>query len=95
MLLLGVDLLRKKRVFHFRNVIAGVLLGIPNYFSIYLLMMAYRDTGWSDSAVLAIINVSIVVLSAFIGFVVFREGYSRRKLIGLILALTAILFLSK
>jgi drug/metabolite transporter (DMT)-like permease len=95
MLLLGVDLLRKKRVFHFRNVIAGVLLGIPNYFSIYLLMMAYRDTGWSDSAVLAIINVSIVVLSAFIGFVVFREGYSRRKLIGLIMALTAILFLSK
>jgi drug/metabolite transporter (DMT)-like permease len=95
MLLLGVDFLRKKRVFHFRNVIAGVLLGIPNYFSIYLLMMAYRDTGWSDSAVLAIINVSIVVLSAFIGFVVFREGFSRRKLIGLMMALTAILFLSK
>ncbi len=93
-LLLSIDLIRKKRVFHIRNVVAGILLGIPNYFSIYLLIMAYRDTGWNDSAVLAITNVSIVVLSALVGFIIFQEGYDRRKLIGLILALIAILFLS-
>ena len=93
-LLLSIDLIRKKRVFHIRNVVAGILLGIPNYFSIFLLIMAYRDTGWNDSAVLAITNVSIVVLSALVGFIIFQEGYDRRKLIGLILALIAILFLS-
>jgi len=94
-LLLAVELIRKKRVFHVRNIVAGIILGVPNYFSIYLLIMAYRDTGWSDSVVLAITNVSIVVLSAIVGFIIFKEGYNRRKLIGLFLALIAILFLSK
>jgi multidrug transporter EmrE-like cation transporter len=36
-----------------------------------------------------------VVLSAIVGFIIFKEGYNRRKLIGLFLALIAILFLSK
>lgn len=88
-------ILSGKTKFHPKNILAGIVLGIPNYFSIYLLMMAYRDTGWSDSVVLAVINVSIVVLSALIGFMIFKEKRDVRKLLGLTLALAAIFFLSQ
>jgi drug/metabolite transporter (DMT)-like permease len=67
-----------------------VCLGIPNFFSIYLLIEAYSSTGWSDSTVLAIVNISIVVISAILGFLAFKEKLTSQKLLGLISALIAI-----
>lgn len=76
-----------------KNILAGCLLGIPNYFSIYLLLVSYKSTGLPDSSVLAITNVSIVILSALIGFVLFREKSTTKKLIGLISSILAIVIL--
>ena len=73
-----------------RSVIAGIVLGIPNYFSIFLLMKSYSSTGWNDSTVLAISNVSVVIISALIGFIAFRENINRQKIIGLITSIVAI-----
>ncbi|MFT6923641.1 MAG: drug/metabolite transporter (DMT)-like permease [Crocinitomicaceae bacterium] len=76
--------------FHIKNVIAGIFLGIPNFFSIYLLILSYSTTGWQDSTVLAITNVSVVLLSSMIGFIAFKENASKQKIIGLISAILAI-----
>lgn len=76
-----------------KNIFAGVLLGIPNYFSIYLLMLSYKSTGWNDSTVLAVINISIVMLSAIIGFIAFKENVTMRKIVGLLSAIGAIVLL--
>lgn len=76
-----------------KHLLAGLILGIPNYFSIFLLMLSYSTTGWQDSTVLAVTNVSVVVASAILGFLVFRENTTMKKLIGLLAALTAILTL--
>ena len=73
-----------------KNVVAGVILGVPNYFSIYLLILSYSTTGWQDSTVLAITNVSVVLLSSLIGFMAFKENASIRKIVGLISAILAI-----
>lgn len=91
--ILFVQLIRGKATFEFKNVIAGVILGIPNYFSIYLLISSYKSTGWSDSTVLSVINVSVVLMSTMIGLIFFQERVNRLKLIGLILSLSAIGFL--
>jgi drug/metabolite transporter (DMT)-like permease len=82
-----------KRKYQWRNVLGGIVLGIPNYFSIYLLLVSYKSTGWSDFTVLSITNVSVVVTSAFIGFLAFREKASPRKVFGLISAIFAIMLL--
>lgn len=82
-----------KRKFQWRNVIGGLVLGIPNYFSIYLLLVSYKSTGWSNTTVLSITNVSVVVTSALIGFLVFRESAGPRKIVGLIAAIFAITLL--
>jgi drug/metabolite transporter (DMT)-like permease len=87
------NILRKKTTFHYRNILAGILLGIPNYFSIYLFMLSYSTTGWSDSTVLVITNVSVVLLSAIIGFSVFRESFHFKKFLGLLFAVSAIVLL--
>lgn len=91
--ILLVQILKGKAKIQMKNVAAGVLLGIPNYFSIFLLMTSYRVTGWNDSTVLAINNVSIVVFSALVGFLVFREPAGWRKLAGLTVSLIAIVLL--
>ncbi len=87
------QLITKKSVFQFRNVLAGIALGIPNYFSIFLLMLSYKTTGWADSTVLAIINVSVVLLSSITGFFAFKETVNSQKLIGLSCAVSAITIL--
>ena len=77
----------------FKNIIAGIILGIPNYFSIFLLLKSYEVIDYTNSSILAIVNVSVVVFSAVFGFVIFREVFTVKKGIGLIASLLAILFL--
>jgi len=93
-LFLAVKLIRKQSTFAIKNVIGGLILGIPNYFSIYLLMLSYKSTGWADSTVLAVTNVSVVLFSAIIGFIIFKEQSTVKKLLGLAAALIAIGILS-
>ena len=93
-LFLLVKLIRKQSTFAIKNVIGGLILGIPNYFSIYLLMLSYKSTGWADSTVLAVTNVSVVLFSAIIGFIFFKEQSTVKKLLGLAAALIAIGILS-
>jgi glucose uptake protein GlcU len=92
-IVLIIKVSRNKAQIKFKNIIAGVILGVPNYFAIYLLLLSYRTTGWSASTVLAITNVSVVLCSAIIGFIVFRETKTRKKLIGLLAAISSIIIL--
>ena len=76
-----------------KNLIAGFLLGIPNYYSIYFLLESYQSLTWQDSTILAVVNVSVVLLSVIIGFIVFKEALSKRKMTGILAALIAIFLL--
>lgn len=82
-----------KTTFSPRSILAGIVLGIPNYFSIFLLMLSYKSTGWNDSTVLAITNVSVVILAALVGFLSFKENVTVRKILGLLAAIAAIVIL--
>lgn len=93
LMILSTQWISGKRKFQWRNVLGGFVLGIPNYFSIYLLLVSYKSTGWSDVTVLSITNVSVVVTSALLGFLAFREQTSVRKIVGLISAIFAIALL--
>jgi drug/metabolite transporter (DMT)-like permease len=83
----------KKNAFEFKNVLAGICLGIPNYFSIYLLLNAYRTSGLSASSVLTCINVGVVCLSGILGLFLFKEVATRKKVLGLACAIASILII--
>ena len=89
-IILGLRLIKGLEKIEIKSVLAGVFLGIPNFFSIYFLLDAYNSPEWNDSSVLSIMNVSIVLVSALIGFVAFKENASRQKIIGLLASVLAI-----
>ncbi|MDD2983353.1 MAG: DMT family transporter [Crocinitomicaceae bacterium] len=91
--ILMIQITRKKQHFHYRNVIAGILLGVPNFFSVYLLMSAYSTLGWNDSTVITVMNVSVVLMAFFIGVLIFKESFTRLKAFGLFASLTSIILL--
>jgi drug/metabolite transporter (DMT)-like permease len=88
--ILITQIIRRKTRIEFRNVIGGVILGVPNFFSIFLLMRAYNSVTWSDSSVLAVINVAIVCISTLLGTLIFSEKISWAKGLGLCCSLLAI-----
>jgi drug/metabolite transporter (DMT)-like permease len=85
--------IKKTKKFKWKNLIAGIALGIPNYFSILFLITSYSELDWDDSTILAVTNISIVILSAFTGFLAFREELTVRKIIGLSTSVIAIICL--
>ena len=88
--ILIAQIIRRKTRIEFRNVIGGVILGVPNFFSIFLLMRAYNSVTWSDSSILAVINVSVVCISTLCGTLIFSEKISWAKGLGLCCSLLAI-----
>lgn len=90
----GVQSLRGVTRLSAQSAIGGVLLGIPNFFSIYLLIKSYRDMSLPDSSVLGVTNVGIVVLTALMGSVLYKEVLTRSRQVGLLCAVVAIALIS-
>ncbi len=76
-----------------KNLIAGVFLGIPNYFSVYFLLKALRSEGFESSEVFTLNNVAVVMLSTIIGIMLFKEKLIPKNWIGIFLAITSILLI--
>ncbi|NJX17131.1 EamA/RhaT family transporter, partial [Tamlana crocina] len=57
----------------FKNVLGGIALGIPNFGSIYFLVLALRTEGMESSTIFPLNNVAIVMISTFLGILLFGE----------------------
>lgn len=84
-----------KQHFAWRNVVGGIVLGIPNFFSIYFLMMAVRYPGLDDSVTYAINNAGIVMASFIVGIIAFKESTTPLKIVGGVVSIIAILLLTQ
>lgn len=81
-------------LFAVKNIVAGALLGIPNYFSIYFIFQAL-DSKIMESAVLfPLLNVSNVTFSALLGAFLFKEKLSVLNIAGILLALISVVLIS-
>ncbi|HPI53359.1 MAG TPA: hypothetical protein PLU10_01635 [Chitinophagaceae bacterium] len=83
-------LLTGRKKFNVRNVIAGICLGVPNYFSIYFLVKALQSPVMSSSATIPINNIGVLLVVSLFGILVFKEKLSRKNYVGLGLTLLAI-----
>ncbi len=80
----------RKEKFNWRGVISGAAIGIPNYFSIWCLMEVLKQYANNSSAIIPINNMGIVLFSALIAWLVFKEKLSIINWVGIILSLGAI-----
>lgn len=85
--------IRSKQKFAFKNLLAGIFLGVPNYFSIYFLLKAFDALG-DKSVVLPVNNITIVAISALLGVIIFSEKLSRLNWLGVALSAIAIAAIS-
>jgi len=88
--ILFIGYLRGKQVFAFRNVLAGVFIGIPNYFSIWCLVRFLKESPWQSSASIPVNNMGIVLFSSIVAWLLFKEKLSKLNWAGIALSLLAI-----
>ncbi|MBL7919542.1 MAG: DMT family transporter [Bacteroidia bacterium] len=77
-----------------KNITGGVLLGIPNYFSIFFIFKSLDANVLQSAQLFPVLNLSNVALSAFLGWLVFKEKLSMVNLAGIVLAIISILLIS-
>ncbi len=88
--ILIIQLFRKEKKFSFANLLAGVLIGIPNYFSIWFLMKFLKTSPWQSSAKIPVNNMGIVLFSSVVAWLLFKEKLSLVNWAGILLSIAAI-----
>ena len=92
MLMLGYLVWRRAR-WEWRHALAGVALGLANFGNILTYIRAHQSLPGHPSVVFASMNMGVIALGALIGALAFRESLSRLNLLGLALALAAIVLM--
>ncbi len=82
-----------KKVFHIKHLIAGIVLGVPNYFSIFYLIKALKGDSLSSSAIIPINNIGILFVVSLFGIFIFKEKISRLNYVGILLTILSILLI--
>ncbi|MEM9647897.1 MAG: EamA family transporter [Bacteroidota bacterium] len=77
-----------------KDVLAGIVLGVPNYFSIYFLIKALQNEGLSSAAIFTINNVAVVMLCTLLGILIFKERLSPKNWGGIALAVLSIILVA-
>ncbi len=77
-----------------KNILAGIGLGVPNYFSIYFLIKALRYENIDSSTIFTINNVAILLVSTMAGILFFREKLTLKNWIGIALAIMSIIMVA-
>ena len=77
-----------------RNLVAGIILGVPNYFSIYFLIKLLHSDFLQSSAAIPVNNIGIVLLSAITGIFLFKEHATWQRILGLILSIASIFLIA-
>jgi multidrug transporter EmrE-like cation transporter len=90
---LAYQMIMGKSKFAIKNVIAGIGLGIPNFFSIYLLFLALQQ-GLEGSVVFPVNNAGVLLLASLYGIFIFRESVNVYKIAGFIVAVLAIFLIT-
>lgn len=96
-LMLGRQLVlhgRGRSPLHWRNLGAGLLLGLLNFGNIVFYVRAHQALPDSPSVVFAAMNIGVVVLGTLVGVFAFGERTSRWNRLAIVLAIVAIVLIA-
>ena len=77
-----------------KNVLGGIALGIPNFFSIFFLLRALQNEALNSASIFTLNNVAIVMFSTILGIVLFKEKISTKNWGGIIMAVISIMLVT-
>lgn len=95
---IGVAVLLMKKIsgnltLSFKNLLGGLVLGIPNYFSIYFMLKALSHPDYETSLIFSANNLLVVLTSVLLGLFLYQEKLSKQNYIGLGMSVLAIIVL--
>ena len=77
-----------------QDIVAGICIAIPNFFTIYLIIVGL-DNGWDGSILFPLNNVGVIVGAAIVGILAFKEKLNKLNVLGLAMALVAVILISQ
>ena len=83
-------LLTGKMKFDRRAIAAGIIIGVPNYFSIWCLVRVLKDYAGNSSAIIPINNMGIVLFSTLAALFMFKVKLSKLNWLVIVLSIAAI-----
>lgn len=86
-----MEFVKGKLKIHWKNILGGVLLGVPNYYSMDFLIKALQTEGLESSTLFTINNVSVVILTTIFALLFFKEKLVKKNWIGIGIAVISIL----
>lgn len=90
LVILAIQVATGKQKFSGKAVVAGIIIGVPNYFSIWCLGKVITAYHGNSSAIIPVNNMGIVLFSAVVAWAIFKEKLSMINWLGIILAVAAI-----
>jgi len=94
LLLMVYRIIASKLKLHWNAIIWGIALGVPNYLTLFYFLRALDSGILESSQFYPIFNMGVIVLSALIGFLFFKEKLSLRNWLGISLSILAIAAIS-
>ncbi len=91
---IGIKSFKTPLKINFKNILGGIALGVPNYFSIFFLIRALRSDMLNSAAVFTLNNVAIVMLSTVLGILLFKERLRPKNWGGVALAIFSIILVA-
>ncbi|MES1224812.1 MAG: EamA family transporter [Bacteroidota bacterium] len=90
LMLIAILVAAKQQKFSYKSIIAGICIGIPNYFSLWCLVKVLKRNAGNSSAVIPINNMGIVLFSSLVAWILFKEKLSLINWLGILLSIVAI-----
>jgi drug/metabolite transporter (DMT)-like permease len=89
-IIMSIHFLTGRQKFQPKALLAGICIGVPNYFSIWCMMAAIALYSSNSSAIIPVNNMGIVLFSAVAAWLLFKEKLNAINCTGIILSLAAI-----
>ena len=93
LLFAGFRMITRGTRFSKQDLVGGIILGVPNFFTIYLLILLLTK-GWDGSVLFPINSVGMLALTVVVSVIMFGEKIDLKKGLGLVFSIIAILLIS-
>ena len=80
----------KKSKIRMKNVIWGIILGIPNYITLLFFIKSLKSEMFASSEIFPIINIGVIILCSFSSIIIFKEKVTIYNWIGVSLGILSI-----
>ncbi len=87
-------MLSGKIKWHNKSVLTGLFLGVPNFFSMYLIMKSLESGVMNASTFFPVNNMSIVVVGTIVSVIAFKEKLNKLNVLGIFLSIVAIVLIA-